>query len=189
MLRRNTTAYEITDLLINFLEKQERFAEAEELAQQMEIDSPIASTWRLRTALRSGEFSRAIEELERVGLADKTSLYPAELSGGQKQRVSIARALAMDPKVMLLDEPTSALDPQLIGEVLAVTRDLSRNGMTMLIATHQIGFIQQMADEILFMDSGEIVEQGPPANLLTTGSGTRTRSFVEKLSELYEDAG
>jgi len=152
------------------------------------VDNVAIALRKVKRLNKKAAQDRAVEELERVGLGDKTSLYPAELSGGQKQRVSIARALAMDPKVMLLDEPTSALDPELIGEVLAVIRDLSRNGMTMLIATHQIGFIQQMADEILFMDRGEIVEQGAPASLLTAGSGTRTRAYVEKLSELYEDA-
>lgn len=153
------------------------------------IDNVTIALRKVKKLNKKAARDRAIEELERVGLGDKISLYPAELSGGQKQRVSIARALAMDPKVMLLDEPTSALDPELIGEVLAVIRGLSRNGMTMLIATHQVGFIQQMADEILFMDGGEIVEQGAPAKLLATGSGTRTRAFVEKLSELYEDTG
>jgi len=153
------------------------------------IDNVTIALRKVKKLNKKAAQDRAVEELERVGLGDKISLYPAELSGGQKQRVSIARALAMDPKVMLLDEPTSALDPELIGEVLAVIRDLSQNGMTMLIATHQVGFIQQMADEILFMDSGEIVEQGAPARLLTKGSGTRTRAFVEKLSELYGDAG
>jgi polar amino acid transport system ATP-binding protein len=153
------------------------------------IDNVTIALRKVKKLNKKAAQDRAIEELERVGLGDKISLYPAELSGGQKQRVSIARALAMDPKVMLLDEPTSALDPELIGEVLAVIRDLSQNGMTMLIATHQVGFIQQMADEILFMDSGKIVEQGAPAKLLTKGSGTRTRAFVEKLSELYGDAG
>ncbi|MDR2945621.1 MAG: amino acid ABC transporter ATP-binding protein [Candidatus Adiutrix sp.] len=127
---------------------------------------------------------RARRELARVGLADKGQLYPAQLSGGQKQRVSIARALAMDPKVMLLDEPTSALDPELIGEVLGVIAELSRSGMTMLMATHQIGFARNLTNEIIFMEAGKIAEAGPPAALLSPGSGSRTADFCAKLSEL-----
>ena len=129
---------------------------------------------------------RAMIELERVGVGDKATLYPAQLSGGQKQRVSIARALAMDPEVMLLDEPTSALDPELIGEVLAVIRDLARDGMTMVLATHQMGFVQALAEEILFMQEGEIIEQGTPSELLMPGSNTRALQFCSKMNEMYE---
>lgn len=130
-----------------------------------------------------------MDELRRVGLADKAGLYPAQLSGGQKQRVSVARALAMDPKVMLLDEPTSALDPELIGEVLAVIRDLAKAGMTMIMATHQIGFSASLADEFVFMEQGRIVERGAPSELLAKTSRSRTRDFCSKLSELTGDAG
>ncbi|MGE4553106.1 MAG: amino acid ABC transporter ATP-binding protein [Desulfovibrionaceae bacterium] len=126
----------------------------------------------------------ALAELARVGLDDKADLYPAQLSGGQKQRVSIARALAMDPKVLLLDEPTSALDPELIGEVLTVIRDLAKAGMTMVMATHQISFSATLADEFMFMDAGSIVEQGPPSQLLAKGSTSRTQSFCAKINEL-----
>ena len=126
----------------------------------------------------------ALAELDRVGLADQAGLYPAQLSGGQKQRVSIARALAMDPKVLLLDEPTSALDPELIGEVLTVIRDLAKAGMTMVMATHQISFSATLADEFMFMDAGRIVEQGPPSQLLGKGSASRTQSFCAKINEL-----
>ncbi len=122
---------------------------------------------------------RADAELARVGLGGRGGLYPAELSGGQKQRVAIARALAMDPIAMLLDEPTSALDPELVGEVLAVIRDLSAGGMTMLMATHQMDFARALADEILFMEHGEIIEQGRPDDLL--GGKTRTRDFCAAL--------
>jgi polar amino acid transport system ATP-binding protein len=128
---------------------------------------------------------RADAELERVGLKEHAKHYPAQLSGGQKQRVSIARALAMDPKVMLLDEPTSALDPELIGEVHAVIRDLVANGMTMIMATHQIGFSRTMADEIIFMENGQIVEQGAPRKIFSNAECERTREFCSKVTDLY----
>lgn len=128
--------------------------------------------------------ARALAELDRVGLADKGHLYPAELSGGQKQRVSIARALAMDPKVMLLDEPTSALDPELVSEVLTVIRGLAQNGMTMVMATHQMGFTRSLADEVLFMQEGRIIEQGSPKELLAEGSGTRTLDFCSQILDV-----
>jgi polar amino acid transport system ATP-binding protein len=132
---------------------------------------------------------RAMAELARVGLAKKADLYPAQLSGGQKQRVSIARALAMDPKVLLLDEPTSALDPELIGEVLTVIKDLAQAGMTMIMATHQISFSAPLADEFLFMEKGRIVEHGSPAELLGKNCCSRTQAFCAKLSELAGDTG
>ena len=127
---------------------------------------------------------RALEELARVGLKNRANLYPAELSGGQKQRVAIARALAMDPIAMLLDEPTSALDPELVGEVLAVIRDLASGGMTMIMATHQMDFARALATEIVFMEKGRIIEQGSPKNLLAPGAKTRTHDFCSKLGEM-----
>ena len=127
---------------------------------------------------------RAQEELARIGLARRASLYPAQLSGGQKQRVAMARALAMDPKVILLDEPTSALDPELVGEVLAVIRDLASGGMTMVMATHQMDFARALATEIVFMEHGKLIEQGSPADLLAEGSNTRTRDFCQRLLEM-----
>ena len=139
---------------------------------------------KVKKMSKSEALSRAKEELARVGLADKGGLYPAQLSGGQKQRVSIARALAMEPKVMLLDEPTSALDPELIGEVLNVIADLSRSGMTMLMATHQIGFARHLTSELIFMEAGSIVEQGPPSLLLADSSNSRSYAFCTKLNEL-----
>ena len=128
--------------------------------------------------------ARAQEELARVGLARRASLYPAQLSGGQKQRVAMARALAMDPKVILLDEPTSALDPELVGEVLAVIRDLASGGMTMVMATHQMDFARALATEIIFMEHGKLIEQGSPAVLLAEGLNTRTRDFCQRLLEM-----
>ncbi len=130
---------------------------------------------------------RAMAELERVGLSRRAGLYPAELSGGQKQRVAIARALAMDPQVILLDEPTSALDPELVGEVLAVIRELASNGMTMIMATHQMEFARALATEIIFMEQGRIIERGSPDALLAPGAGTRTADFCSKL--LAEECG
>jgi len=127
----------------------------------------------------------AMEELERVGLADKASAYPAELSGGQKQRVSIARALAMFPTLILFDEPTSALDPELIGEVLEVMIGLAKDGMTMLVVSHEMGFARAVADEILFMEHGGIVEQAPPERLFARPENERTAQFLRKLTELY----
>ena len=124
---------------------------------------------------------RAFEELVRVDLQKRAGLYPAELSGGQKQRVAIARALAMDPIAMLLDEPTSALDPELVGEVLAVIRDLAGRGMTMIMATHQMDFARALATEIVFMEKGRIIEQGSPKDLLAPGAKTRTSDFCSKL--------
>ena len=148
------------------------------------VDNVSIALRKVRGMGKAEARERAMAELSRVGLSDKARLYPAELSGGQKQRVSIARALAMDPKVMLLDEPTSALDPELIGEVLAVIKDLAASGMTMVMATHQIGFARSIADEIVFMEDGRIVERGTPAELLAPGSPSRTRAFCAKLAEL-----
>ncbi|MBN2397003.1 MAG: amino acid ABC transporter ATP-binding protein [Deltaproteobacteria bacterium] len=128
---------------------------------------------------------RAVRELERVGLRDYMNQYPAELSGGQKQRVSIARALAMDPEIMLLDEPTSALDPELISEVLDVIRALRADGMTMIMSTHQIGFASELADELLFLEDGVIAETGPAAKILYSADSARTREFCSKITELY----
>lgn len=127
---------------------------------------------------------RALDELARVGLSRKSTLYPAQLSGGQKQRVAIARALAMDPKAILLDEPTSALDPELVGEVLTVIRDLAAGGMTMIMATHQMDFARALANEIVFMEKGRIIEKGSPDELLKAGCNTRTQDFCSRILEV-----
>ncbi|MFP4066880.1 MAG: amino acid ABC transporter ATP-binding protein [Spirochaetaceae bacterium] len=124
---------------------------------------------------------RAKELLARVGLADKADVYPRHLSGGQQQRVAIARALAMDPKVMLFDEPTSALDPEMIKEVLDVMLDLAREGMTMLVVSHEMGFARAAADTVVFMDEGRVIETGSPAQLFDTPSHERTRKFLRHI--------
>jgi polar amino acid transport system ATP-binding protein len=128
---------------------------------------------------------KALQELERVGLSDHREKFPAELSGGQQQRVGIARALAMDPKIMLFDEPTSALDPELTGEVLTVMKDLAQAGMTMVVVSHEIGFARSVGDRIIFMEAGHIVEEGDPEKILVQAEKARTREFLNKITELY----
>jgi polar amino acid transport system ATP-binding protein len=124
---------------------------------------------------------RALALLERVGVADKRDVYPDMLSGGQKQRVAIARALAMDPKAMLFDEPTSALDPEMVGEVLAVMRQLAEEGMTMLVASHEMGFAREVAHRVVFMDGGRLVETGAPADIFDRPQRERTKAFLSKV--------
>ena len=124
---------------------------------------------------------KALQTLERVGLASKADDYPVRLSGGQQQRVGIARALAMDPKAILFDEPTSALDPELVGEVLAVMKSLADEGMTMVVVTHEIGFAREVADRVIFMDGGVIVEQGRPEDVLVNPREERTRTFLKRV--------
>jgi polar amino acid transport system ATP-binding protein len=121
------------------------------------------------------------ELLDRVGLADKVDVYPAQLSGGQQQRVAIARALAMHPKLMLFDEPTSALDPELVGDVLDVMRSLARDGMTMVVVTHEIGFAREAGDTVVFMDDGVVVETGAPREVFDNPHHERTRAFLSKV--------
>ncbi|WP_203968328.1 amino acid ABC transporter ATP-binding protein, partial [Sediminihabitans luteus] len=130
------------------------------------LENVMEAPVRVRGDARSVARARAVELLDRVGLGDRADHYPAQLSGGQQQRVAIARALAMDPELMLFDEPTSALDPELVGEVLGVMQDLARSGMTMVVVTHEIGFAREVADHVVFMDEGVVVEEGPPAQVL-----------------------
>jgi polar amino acid transport system ATP-binding protein len=151
------------------------------------LDNVSIALRKVKKMRRPEARDRAMAELERVGLENKIDLYPAELSGGQKQRVSLARALAMDPKIMLLDEPTSALDPELISEVLSVIRDLAQDGMTMILATHQIAFTRSLAQEVIFLENGIILEQGTPAELLSPGACTRSRDFCSRLDDLYKE--
>jgi polar amino acid transport system ATP-binding protein len=141
------------------------------------MEAPVGVAGRSR-AMAKG---RALELLDRVGLADFARHYPAQLSGGQQQRIAIARALAMDPKLMLFDEPTSALDPELVGDVLDVMRELARDGMTMIVVTHEIGFARGVADQVVFMDGGVVVEAGPPHEVLDRPQRQRTRNFLESV--------
>ncbi|MFJ1997392.1 amino acid ABC transporter ATP-binding protein [Streptomyces asiaticus] len=141
------------------------------------VEAPISALRRPRK-----ETVRAAEALlDRVGLADKAAAYPRQLSGGQQQRVAIARALALEPELLLFDEPTSALDPELVGEVLDVIKDLAHQGTTMIVVTHEIGFAREVADTVVFMDGGRIVEQGTPAEVLDAPSHERTKSFLSKV--------
>ncbi|CRT28786.1 amino acid ABC transporter ATP-binding protein [Streptococcus equi] len=130
---------------------------------------------------RAGAEQRAYELLERVGLRDKAAAYPASLSGGQQQRIAIARGLAMDPDVLLFDEPTSALDPEMVGEVLAVMQDLAKSGMTMVIVTHEMGFAKEVADRVIFMDGGLVIEEGSPVQVFEAPKEERTKDFLSKV--------
>jgi polar amino acid transport system ATP-binding protein len=136
---------------------------------------------RVKGVPRSDARNRAQQLLQRVGLGDKLNSYPLALSGGQQQRVAIARALAMEPKLMLFDEPTSALDPELVGDVLDAMRQLARDGMTMIVVTHEMGFAREVADRVVFMDEGIVVESGPPAEVLGSPRHERTRAFLSKV--------
>jgi polar amino acid transport system ATP-binding protein len=145
------------------------------------LQNVMEAPMRVKGVGRAAAAARGRELLDRVGLADKLDSYPSQLSGGQQQRVAIARALAMDPKVMLFDEPTSALDPELVGDVLSVMRELARDGMTMVVVTHEIGFAREVGDTLVFMDGGVVVEQGQPREVLANPRHERTRSFLEKV--------
>jgi polar amino acid transport system ATP-binding protein len=141
------------------------------------IEAPI----RVKKVAKAAAIARGKELLERVGLGDKFDSYPAHLSGGQQQRVAIARALAMEPKLMLFDEPTSALDPELVGEVLDVMKELAKSGMTMIVVTHEMGFAREVADSLVFMDGGVVVEAGDPREVLTNPQHDRTKAFLSKV--------
>ncbi|WP_326584980.1 amino acid ABC transporter ATP-binding protein [Streptomyces sp. NBC_00481] len=141
------------------------------------VEAPVGVARRSKADARA----RGMELLERVGLTDRAGMYPAQLSGGQQQRVAIARALAMDPKLMLFDEPTSALDPELVGDVLNVMRDLAKSGMTMIVVTHEIGFAREVADQVVFMDDGVVVESGAPTDVISNPHHDRTRTFLDSV--------
>jgi polar amino acid transport system ATP-binding protein/glutamine transport system ATP-binding protein len=145
------------------------------------LDNIMLAPVKVAGVSREEAREKAVSLLAKVGLKDKTHAYPASLSGGQQQRVAIARALAMDPKVMLFDEPTSALDPEIVGEVLAVMQDLAREGMTMVVVTHEMGFAREVADRAIFMDGGVIVEEGSPSQVFGDPQHPRTQNFLSKV--------
>ncbi len=145
------------------------------------IDNITLAPVTLRKMKRDEAKKTARELLDKVGLLDKQDVYPSSLSGGQKQRVAIARALAMNPEVMLFDEPTSALDPEMVGEVLQVMKDLVRDGMTMVVVTHEMGFAREVCNRVIFMADGKIVEEGAPDDIFTNPKHERTRNFLESV--------
>lgn len=145
------------------------------------LENIIEAPMQVKKVPRAKAIERARDLLDRVGLVEKADAYPAQLSGGQQQRVAIARALAMDPKLMLFDEPTSALDPELVGEVLGVMKQLAKDGMTMVVVTHEMGFAREVADQLVFMDGGVVVEAGVPQELLANPQQERTKAFLSKL--------
>ncbi len=148
------------------------------------IEGPV----QVKGESKSEASERAYALLKRVGLADKPAAYPGQLSGGQQQRVAIARALAMRPKLMLFDEPTSALDPELVGEVLTVMRELAADGMTMIVVTHEMAFARDVADRVVFMDAGVVVEQGDPKQVINNPQHERTRAFLRRMQSEHEHA-
>ena len=145
------------------------------------LENIVEAPLHVKKVKRKEAMDRARDLLEQVGLAEKASAYPAQLSGGQQQRVAIARALAMNPKLMLFDEPTSALDPELVGEVLGVMKKLAQEGMTMVVVTHEMGFAREVANELVFMDGGVVVEHGPPREVLSNPQHERTKAFLSKV--------
>ena len=145
------------------------------------IDNITIAPVNVKKKSKAEAEEKAKELLKRVGLLDKANAYPSSLSGGQKQRIAIARALAMEPDVMLFDEPTSALDPEMVGEVLTVMKDLAKEGMTMVVVTHEMGFAREVGDRILFMDGGNIVEQGTPEEIFDNPKNPRTKDFLSKV--------
>lgn len=145
------------------------------------MDNIILAPMKVKKMSRADAEKKAEELLKKVGLLDKKDAYPAQLSGGQQQRIAIARALAMDPEIMLFDEPTSALDPEMVGEVLGVMKDLADAGMTMVVVTHEMGFAREVASRVLFMDQGVIMEQGTPDDVFSNPKNERTKSFLSKV--------
>ncbi|WP_342513529.1 amino acid ABC transporter ATP-binding protein [Sporosarcina sp. FSL K6-1522] len=149
--------------------------------QKTVIDNITLAPMKLKKKTKQDAEVQAMELLDKVGLAEKAKVHPANLSGGQQQRVAIARALAMEPHVMLFDEPTSALDPEMVGEVLRVMKQLANEGMTMVIVTHEMGFAREVADRVIYIDGGVIVEEGKPEDIFTKPTHERTKSFLSKV--------
>ncbi len=175
----------ITDKKININKMREEagmvFQHFNLFPHKTTLENVALAPIKVRKISKAEAEKRAHDLLEKVGLLDKANVYPSSLSGGQKQRVAIARALAMRPKVMLFDEPTSALDPEMVGDVLGVMKDLAKAGMTMIVVTHEMGFAREVADRVLFMDDGIIVEQGTPEDIFSNARNERTKSFLSKV--------
>ena len=145
------------------------------------LDNLTLAPVELKKADKNAAKAQAMQMLEKVGLSDKAQAYPSQLSGGQKQRVAIARALCMNPDIMLFDEPTSALDPEMVGEVLQVMKQLAAEGMTMVIVSHEIGFAREVADKVLFMGEGRVIEQGPPQEMFGSPKDQRVKDFIQSI--------
>ncbi len=145
------------------------------------MNNVIEGLIQVKHMKRGDALELGAEMLEKVGMSDKAEVYPSVISGGQKQRVAIARALAMNPKIMLFDEPTSALDPELVGEVLLVMKDLAKEGMTMMVVTHEMGFAQEVADRVIYMDEGQIIEEGKPEDVFSNPQNERTQAFLSHI--------
>lgn len=177
--------YKISDKKININKVRENigmvFQQFNLFAHMSVLKNIMFAPVDLKKMSKQQAKEKALQLLERVGLADKADAYPHELSGGQKQRVAIARALAMNPDIMLFDEPTSALDPEMVGEVLQVMKDLAAQGMTMVVVTHEMGFAREVADRVLFMDEGVICEQGTPEQVFQNPQQERTKDFLRKV--------
>ena len=177
--------YRINDKKLNINKVRENigmvFQHFNLFANMNVIENLMLAPVDLKKATKEEARENAMKLLETVGLADKAESYPSQLSGGQKQRVAIARALAMNPDIMLFDEPTSALDPEMVGEVLAVMKDLAKNGMTMVVVTHEMGFAREVADRVLFIDEGIILEEGTPEEIFGNPQNPRTIDFLNKV--------
>ena len=178
----NVDGYEISDKKININHVRENIGMVFQLFNLFDnltvLENLTLAPVDLKKATKEEAKSKAMELLKRVGLEDKADVYPSKLSGGQKQRVAIARALAMNPDIMLFDEPTSALDPEMVGEVLAVMKELAREGMTMVVVTHEMGFARDVADRVIFMSDGVIVEEGTPEEIFSNPQAQRTKDFL-----------
>ena len=177
--------FQINDKKININKVRENigmvFQHFNLFANMNVIDNLMLAPVDLKKASKEKARENALRLLETVGLSDKAESFPSQLSGGQKQRVAIARALAMNPDIMLFDEPTSALDPEMVGEVLAVMKNLAKDGMTMVVVTHEMGFAREVADRVLFMDEGVILEEGTPEQIFTSPKHPRTIDFLNKV--------
>lgn len=177
--------HEITDKKTSILEVRKEvgmvFQSFNLFMHMSVINNIILAPVKVKKQPKAEAKEYAMNLLEKVGLVDKANEYPGNLSGGQMQRVAIARALAMNPKVMLFDEPTSALDPEIVGEVLVVMKNLAEDGMTMVVVSHEMGFAREVADRVLFMDNGLIVEEGPPSEVFSNPKNNRTRSFLSRV--------